>query len=344
MKNDNSMVQYKYETDRGMVELNADTVRKYLVPDDSNVTDQEVVMFLELCKYQKLNPFLREAYLVKYGNSPASIVTGKEVFTQRAQADPKFAGFEAGITLIGRDGNIKRRDGSLALSSERIIGGWAKVYIKGYTVPLFDEVSFAEYAGRKKDGTLTKMWKEKPATMIRKVALVHALREAFPDRFKGLYSQEEINSIDQSTLPQNEIREEDMKEAQVEDDNVVAGDEQAEDEVSDDPFEATSDYYNEDEEETKDIDAPPEPEHYEQQTAPPVGDRVIGFGKHSGKTIAQIEKSDRGYVEWLARAARDMDVRADCEEYLSSVRPTKKKEEEQEDPDWMDDSALPFDL
>ena len=41
-------------------------------------------MFIELCKAQKLNPFIREAYLIKFGISPANIVVGKDVFVKRA--------------------------------------------------------------------------------------------------------------------------------------------------------------------------------------------------------------------------------------------------------------------
>ena len=53
------------------------------------------------------------------------------------------------------------------------------------------EVSFDEYAGRKKDGSLNSQWSKKPATMIRKVAQVQALREAFPSNLAGLYTAEE---------------------------------------------------------------------------------------------------------------------------------------------------------
>ena len=62
----NEMV--KYTTDHGEITLTSKIVRDYLVPSDSRVTDQEIGMFLKLCEYQKLNPFLREAYLVKYGD------------------------------------------------------------------------------------------------------------------------------------------------------------------------------------------------------------------------------------------------------------------------------------
>jgi hypothetical protein len=49
-------------------------------------------------------------------------------------------------------------------------------------------------------------WKVMPGTMIRKVALVQSLREAFPDEFGGMYSPEEM-PIDASTLPTYSISE-----------------------------------------------------------------------------------------------------------------------------------------
>ena len=58
------------------------------------------------------------------------------------------------------------------------------------------EVSFEEYAGKKKDGTLNSQWSKKPATMIRKVAMVQALREAFPQSFAGMYVAEEMGAVE----------------------------------------------------------------------------------------------------------------------------------------------------
>jgi hypothetical protein len=36
------------------------------------------------------------------------------------------------------------------------------------------------------------MWTEKPATMIRKVAIVQTLRESFPEDFQNCYMEEEM--------------------------------------------------------------------------------------------------------------------------------------------------------
>lgn len=174
-----------------MPELNMEIIKKYICP---NASEQEIYTFLQLCKAQNLNPFLREAYLVKYGNSPATIVTGKETFTKRADKLPQYDGFKAGIIVLSHD-KIVYREGSFYTSAEQVLGGWAEVYCKGKSVPFRNEVSLEEYEGKKQDGTPTKMWNEKKGTMIRKVALVQSLREAFPDTFGGQYSPEEINTV-----------------------------------------------------------------------------------------------------------------------------------------------------
>lgn len=70
----------EYESNGEMVKISPTMIKRYLVSGGGNVSDGEVMMFMSLCRYQHLNPFLREAYLIKYGsNDPATIVTGKDV-------------------------------------------------------------------------------------------------------------------------------------------------------------------------------------------------------------------------------------------------------------------------
>lgn len=191
-KNNSNGSMIEYESGGQMVKLSPDMIRSYLVSGGGNVTNQEVMMFLSLCKFQKLNPFLKEAYLIKFGNSPATMVVGKDVFLKRARRNPEYVGKQAGIIVIDANGNVVEREGEFYLKGETIVGGWAKVYIKGYANPEYAAVSFAEYAGRKSNGELNNQWATKPATMIRKVALVHALREAFPEETAGMLAPEEV--------------------------------------------------------------------------------------------------------------------------------------------------------
>lgn len=190
-KSENKVVEYDCGNEK--VRLSPSIIRNYLVSGNGSVTDQEVVMFLNLCRFQHLNPFLREAYLIKFGNSPATIVTGKEVFTKRAKRNPSYQGFEAGIIVLNEQGEVVNRVGTFKLDNEKLVGGWAKVYIEGFTVPTEITVSLDEYIGTKGNGEINAQWSKKPATMIRKVAMVQALREAFPEDFQGMYSQEEVD-------------------------------------------------------------------------------------------------------------------------------------------------------
>lgn len=202
----------RYEANGETVKLSPTIVKKYLVSGGGNVTESEVMMFLSLCKYQHLNPFLREAYLIKFGNSdPATMVVGKDVFTKRADANPNYRGKKAGIIVLKQNGEMEEREGTMVLPTEKLVGGWAKVFIKDKE-PEYQSVSFDEYAGRKKDGSLNSQWSKKPATMIRKVAVVQALREAFPDRFQGMYVQEEFEATSGIKLDTEKIVAEEISE------------------------------------------------------------------------------------------------------------------------------------
>ena len=176
-----------WDTDKGEVKLSVALVRMYFCPEASTV---EAMTFLSICKYQKLNPWLREAYLIKFGNSPASIVVGKDTFSKRAVRNPKYQGFRAGIVVQKGDA-IECREGSLLLKDEPLLGGWCKVMMKDREA-IYAEVSLSEYEGRTKEGDLNRTWRGKSATMIRKVAYVQAHREAMPEEFEGLYDESEI--------------------------------------------------------------------------------------------------------------------------------------------------------
>lgn len=183
----------KYNAGGTEIELNNNIVKQYLVSGDpSKVTDAEVKMFVELCKAQRLNPFLREAYLVKFGNNQAQIIVGKDVFLKRAKSNPKFRGFTAGIIVQTEKGAYQNRPGTFYTPGEKIVGGFCKVAIEGWEFPLEHTVAMSEFSR----GTAT--WKSMPAVMIRKVALVQALREAFPDDFEAMYSEEEMPVDDEA--------------------------------------------------------------------------------------------------------------------------------------------------
>lgn len=194
----------EYEANGEHVKISPALVRRYLVSGGGNVTDEEVTMFLSLCRFQHLNPFIREAYLIKYGDTqPATMVVGKDVFVKRAKRQPEFDGLQAGIIVqVIETGEVIEREGTFYIKQEeRLIGGWAKAYLKNMRVPFYCSVSLDEYIGRKKNGEVNGQWSGKPATMIRKVALAQVLRDAFPEQNAGgMYVQEEIKEAQDVVL------------------------------------------------------------------------------------------------------------------------------------------------
>lgn len=164
-----------------------DDVRNFICKE---ATIAECRIFLETCKQYHLNPFTKEAYLIHYdnknGDTASTIVLGKTCYMKMAEAHPQYDGFEAGVIVMDEAaGELIHREGSIVYQGETLVGGWAKTYRKDRSRPFYEEVNFSEYDTKKS------LWVTKPATMIRKVALVHTLREAFPATFGGLIDESE---------------------------------------------------------------------------------------------------------------------------------------------------------
>lgn len=184
-----------YEIDGNEVKLTPKIVQEYIVGNnDVEITLQEFKLFTELCKVRKLNPFLQEAYLIKYSNSvPAQLVVGKDAILKRAVLNPNYDGMESGVILENNDTlEIIERPGTFVPTNHTLVGGWAKVYVKNRKYPSYASVNLSEVAQTKKDGTLNSNWAGKPATMVEKVAKVRALREAFVEDLGGMYEAEEV--------------------------------------------------------------------------------------------------------------------------------------------------------
>lgn len=188
------------------VKLTGSIVKNFIAKGNKAVTDREIVIFMNLCKYRKLNPFLNEAYLVKFGEE-AQIVAGKEALMRKAEESPRYKGHRAGIIVV-REKEIVELEGCFKLQTDVLVGGWAQIFVEGKEYPVVAKVALTEY----NKGQST--WKAMPSTMIRKVALVQALREAFPTEVGALYSKEELG-VDESKIVdvQHEVKEEIEKEA-----------------------------------------------------------------------------------------------------------------------------------
>lgn len=182
----NEIMAVSYETTLGNVKITAEDVKNYLVSGNAQVTDKEIKLFMELCKYQKLNPFTGEAYAIKFG-SDFQMVVGYETYKRRAEENPAYRGRKSGIVVLRGD-QIVIKEGTCLYPSENLIGGWCRVFVQrpDFKDEMYKEVSLDEYNKGQAN------WKTKPCTMIEKVAVSQALRAAFPTDYQGLYTAEEF--------------------------------------------------------------------------------------------------------------------------------------------------------
>lgn len=178
----------KVHADNGQeVQITPQDITKYIC---HNATQKEVALFLAHCKAHNLDPIgSKDAYLVKYGDAPASIITSYQVFNRRARKCPDYSGIKSGVVTLKDDGTVLHKQGSAHYPEVDgiLIGGWAEVYVKGWEAPAYCEVSLKDYSTGKSS------WKKFPGVMIEKVAKASAWRLAFPDEFSGMYTQEEMD-------------------------------------------------------------------------------------------------------------------------------------------------------
>lgn len=201
-------IMVQYEVDGENIKLTPKIVQEYIVGTDAQITMPEFKMFTSLCKARKLNPFLKEAYCIKYGKQPAQIVVGKDAVLKRAILNPQFDGIESGvIAQVKETGEIIERKGTFYIKEqENLVGGWAKVFRKNWSHPTFCSVSFDEVAQKKSDGSLNSNWSGKGATMVEKVAKVRALRETFIEDLGGMYEAEEMGvDLPRENAPQEQV-------------------------------------------------------------------------------------------------------------------------------------------
>jgi phage recombination protein Bet len=135
--------------------------------------DNEFGVMIELARKYQLDPFARQIWLVKYGDSPAQIFCGRDGYLAIAHRSGQFDGIQSGSRI---------EDNELI--------GWCRVHRKDMSHPFEVEVYASEYSTGKN------LWRDKPRTMIQKVAEAHALRRAFS--ISGLYSPEEIDTGDRA--------------------------------------------------------------------------------------------------------------------------------------------------
>lgn len=176
------------------IRLTAAMVRGFIaVPTRSGKlpTERDCIKFIMLCRGKRANPFEGDCYLIGYDSKDGpsfSMVCGQDLFMKRAEGSEDYDGCESGV-IVMRENVMEEREGCLVLDNDTLVGGWAKVYRKNQSHPVYKTVKFDTYdTGRSR-------WLKDPGGMIEKVAKSQALRAAYPTALGGLYTQEEMERL-----------------------------------------------------------------------------------------------------------------------------------------------------
>lgn len=173
-------------------------IRKQFFP--AGASDLEMQYCMSVAKDLDLNPILKQIFFV----SARLQVNGKWI----ERVEPR-AGRDSFLSIAHRSGKF---NGIKSYTEIREVprltnDGWktqkelvavAEVRNKDLADPVIVEVNYNEYIQRKMDGSLTKFWREKPNTMLKKVAESQALRKAFDIR--GIFAEEEISTDREATI------------------------------------------------------------------------------------------------------------------------------------------------
>ena len=162
----------------------------------NGATDDELALFLQVCKSKGLDPFSGQIHAVKRWDSESKSMK----MTYQTGID----GFRLIAERTGeRDGEDPPEwcddDGvwhDVWLKKEPPRAARVRVYRRGHGRPYVGIAAWDFYAQKKKDGSLLRNWNSGGSHMLAKCAEALALRKAFPAELSGIYAREEMAQAD----------------------------------------------------------------------------------------------------------------------------------------------------
>lgn len=173
----------------------------------SGTDNEQFMLFIEVCKHTRLNPFARQIYAIVRNEKQKD-----GTYLKKMSIQTSIDGYRL---LAQRSGEYAGQDGPYWYDEEK--NEWVDVWLKdtppaaakvgvlrkGFQKYLYAVARFESYAVRgynkqtnKMDGALTNLWAKMPELMIAKVAEALALRRAFPAELSGIYTDEEMLQAD----------------------------------------------------------------------------------------------------------------------------------------------------
>jgi len=154
-------------------------------------TDDELKLFITVCRNSKLDPFMRQVHFVKrwdgkLGRNIGVIQVGIDGFRSIAEMSNAYAGSDDAIYRDEHEETLDRKvvkvPGSATVTVHKLMSN-------GERYPFTATARWAEYYPGDKQGY---MWRKMPFGQLGKCAEALALRKAFPKLLSGLYAPEEM--------------------------------------------------------------------------------------------------------------------------------------------------------
>lgn len=292
---------------RQFTETEIETIKSAIAP---GLSDSELQLFVATAKRTGLDPFSRQIYvsLKEWTDSKtgerrrriniASTVDGFRVVAERSG---KYRG-QVGPYWCGPDGKWV----DVWIHRQPPVASKVGVKRSDFDEPLWAVARFEAY------NQATPVWQKMPELMISKVAECLALRKAFPNDLSGIYSAEEVKTIEHDAQPvQRKTHEDSPREVLEEVPPPSHGPDQAQHLEAFNASEPMPDFG-------------PEPD---QALHSPETYRVT-FGKFKGKTLGEIGMYEAAnYVRYLQNTAqRDgKELSGGAEEFVTYARAWNEK-------------------
>jgi len=183
-------------------------IRRQFFPP--NATNEDMIYCMQVAESFNLNPILKQIYFIPrrskingQWHEKIEPMAGRDSFLTLAHRSGKFGGISTILEVRSTPKIINN-----VWIEETDLVAICTVFRTDSEKPFVVEVAYEEYVQRGQKG-ITKFWKEKPKTMLKKVAESQALRKAFD--ITGLYSKEEMGN--DYEYPQNQYVDAEVEDA-----------------------------------------------------------------------------------------------------------------------------------